>query len=784
MSFLTKAEPFIKGRVQDKVSRHPLKGAYVSLLGHTSYAITDSAGTYKLSVPKTVPYTLIITHVGYSSVRLTRQPSETDPMLVELRPGLDLSEVTVRSVRAEDRLSDAPQMSQLRLSAATIREVPALFGEKDALKIFQLLPGVQKGSEGSAGLFVRGGNTDQNLILLDDATVYNPNHLLGFFSVFNGDILKSVELTKGGFPARFGGRLSSMIEAETKEGDAKQWHGSGSLGLISSRATVEGPLQRGRSSFLLSGRRTYVDLLTKAMPQSNRAATMLNGYHFYDLNGKISLTLSPKDRLHLSGYFGRDRFQAQDNETLQAFRNDMNWGNAAASLRWSHWASERFSSRTALTFSNYRFGTEVQQQVYDPMTDADGSYLLRYVSAIRDFGLKHEMTLKPSVKHELTLGGQLTHQRFAPSAGVTGAADKAAPSVEQPIVMTAVAASLYADDLWRPGERWMVRPGVRMTAYVTEGITYWMPEPRLSVAYRLPADWSIKAAYARMNQALHLLSSSGSGLPTDLWVPSTRYIRPQQSDQATLGLTKDIRQGAVTISVENYYKSLKNLVQYREGSSFPTGSSSGNAGPGWEQSVTTGRGESYGSELLVRKNTGRLTGWIGYTLSWTRWQFEALNFGKPFYPRNDRRHDLSVVGIYRVSPRVTLSASWVYATGQAVTLPTARFRAYEHLPESAELKGRPAALFGYGRQANDYGSRNSFRTEPYHRLDLSAQFRRTRKWGESTWEVGLYNAYNRLNTFYYRVDYTAAQKDVPEQATLRRYTLFPVLPSVSYTFKF
>lgn len=786
----------VSGYIRESGSQEALTGvnAYVAPatpgarpLGTTS----NTYGFYSLTLPITDSTTLTFSFVGYTTVLRNLSLRSNQTLNVSLLPGKTLSEVVVNSSQRadEEQVSDSPQMSRISIPIEQIKKIPALLGEKDVLKVLQLMPGVQKGSEGNAGIYVRGGGPDQNLLILDDAIVYNANHLFGFFSVFNGDALRSVELTKGGFPARFGGRLSSVIEMNMKEGNKQELHGEGGIGLIASRLTLEGPLTKNkRGSFLISGRRTYLDLVAQPLIKQQTGGQTDLGYYFYDLNAKANYDFGQKDKVYLSGYFGQDRFHTADHVNNTSM--GLNWGNATATFRWNHLFSDRLFANTSLIFSKYQFNISSNTQ-----QNGGNQYALDYRSGIRDFSVKYDFDYYPNPQHSLRFGLQSIYHRFTPSAVVlqNDAVGRYNQNVETIDVLESGA---YIEDTWRPDDRWRVNAGFRLSHFVQKSVNYIRPEPRLSAAYVLTPSLSLKASYALMNQYVHLLSNTGIGLPTDLWVPTTDRVAPQQSQQVAVGMAKDFADvdaahHGVTLTVEGYYKRMDNIINYKEGASFlliqdPTATGSTR----WEDNITRGWGWSYGAEVLLQKKAGRFSGWIGYTLSWTKWQFPDLNFGKTFYPRYDRRHDISVVGIYEVNPRITCSATWVYGTGNALTIPTSTYQAYTQparfLPPGTTTTADQLfqQLFSSSRQVSEYGDKNSFRAEAYNRLDLGVQFHKQKKNHERTWELSVYNAYNRRNPFFYSLDTKVATATMPAQTVLNRYSIFPIVPAITYGFKF
>ncbi|MGM9506456.1 TonB-dependent receptor [Larkinella sp. GY13] len=779
----------VSGYVREKGSQEALIGVNIYLPGTSTGTVTNTYGFYSLTLPAEDSVTLAFSFVGYESVQQTVAFRRNLDLNIQLTPGRLLSEVTVTGNRTgEEKVSESARMSTIDVPINQIKKIPAFLGEKDVLKVLQLMPGVQKGSEGSTGIYVRGGGPDQNLVIMDDAVVYNANHLFGFFSVFNGDALKSVELIKGGFPARYGGRLSSVIEMNMKEGNKEKLHGEGGIGLIASRLTLEGPLTKkksgaGSSSFLVSARRTYLDFVARPIIKQQSNGETMAGYYFYDLNAKANYDFGPKNKLYLSGYFGQDRFYVNDKK--EGTNIGLNWGNATATLRWNHLISEKAFSNTSLIFSNYKFQISSDELNFQDQE----AFSLRYSSGIRDFSIKHDVDFYPSPQHSLRFGVQSTFHRFTPSAVVLKNTD--INQFKQEVdAIDVLESGLYAEDSWRPNSRWRINGGLRLSHFVQKQVNYFRPEPRISAAYILKPSLSVKASYALMNQYVHLLSNTGIGLPTDLWVPTTDRVKPQQSEQIAVGIAKDFSdKGAtrgLTLTVEGYYKTMNNIINYREGASFlllndPTSAEKVR----WEDNVTRGKGWSYGAEVLLQKKVGRFSGWVGYTLSWTQWQFAELNFGQKFFPRYDRRHDASIVGIYEISPRITLSGTWVYGTGQALTVPTSEYQAATHQPLYDSYYSSNTPYLNLWNQVEAYGTqKNSFRAEPYHRMDLSVQFHKKKKHHERTWEFSVYNLYNRRNPFFYGLDTKDQGQGKPSKTVLYRYSVFPVVPSISYNFKF
>ncbi|MDZ7899682.1 MAG: TonB-dependent receptor [Arcicella sp.] len=758
----------LSGYVHEQGSKESLSNVSVMIPTLKVGTQTNNYGFFSLTIPSSTEVEITFSSLGYQVQKRTIKATENQRIEVEISvKSTDLKEVIVSSERQE-RVSENEQMSTVSLSINQIKDIPAILGEKDVMKALQLMPGVQKGREGTTGLYVRGGGPDQNLLILDDAVVYNANHLFGFFSPFNGDALKSVEMIKGGFPARFGGRLSSVVEMQMKEGNKEKFHGEAGIGLLSSRLTLEGPLKNGVSSYLFSARRSYADFVMK--PLLKDAPSL----YFYDLNMKVNYDLGQKNKIYLSGYFGRDVFDFEENSKSRSTTGSsgFNWGNATTTLRWNHLFNEKLFNNTSLIFTNYNF------QVYNEQSSDKGDYSLRYSSGIRDFTFKTDFDYLPNTQHSIRAGIMATAHRFTPTAVVL--TDTRIDTSGTNINYTdALETAIYAEDVWRLNDKLSMNFGLRLSNFNVNGKSYFNLEPRFSGAYRINNDLAIKASYARMNQYIHLLSNSGLGLPTDLWVPTTERIAPQTSEQIAIGIAKDFTDKNLSFTLEGYYKKMNNIIGYKEGASFilldlgPDAKKTSEVD--WQDNVTSGQGKAYGIEMMLQRKTGRLTGWVGYTLSWIKHQFDEINGGREFAPKFDRRHDLSIVTTYKLKPKITLSATFVYGTGNNLTIPIA----------SSEGRGFSNGLNQFSPKVQYYGEFNSFQAAAYHRLDLGIKFHKQKKRGERTWEIGVFNAYNRINPFYYQsqqgYDFATQQNT---DSKLYRKGLFPIVPSVTYNFKF
>ena len=758
------------GYVRDSLTGESIIGATVQVVGSSRSLLTNNYGFFSITLPAG-DYEILFSHVSYESkgIRLPLDRSLTQTVLLGPRSAA-LQEVVVFNKKKDGNVKNA-QMGKVDLSMNQIRSIPAFLGEVDILKAIQLLPGVQSAGEGNAGFYVRGGGPDQNLILLDDATVYNTGHLFGFFSIFNGDAIKNVSLIKGGMPAQYGGRLSSVLDVAMKEGNVNRFQGEGGIGLIASRFSLQGPIQKDRSSFIISARRTYIDALVKPFLKKS-SGFYGSGYYFYDLNAKMNYRFSDKDRLFLSGYFGRDVFNF--NNDKRNFSTRVPWGNATGTVRWNHVFSPRAFANTTLVFNDYQFDFTARQENFE----------VGLSSGIRDLGWKTDLDFYPNPQHKLKMGVSLTRHKFVPNV-VSGRQDSIVFQPNNTSAKFALESAVYLQDDWSIGERWKINYGIRysrftqigpFTRYIRDADgnkldslvygrgqsikTYGGWEPRLTIRYGWDEQRSIKAAISRNNQYIHLVTNAGSTLPTDLWVPSTYAVKPQQSWLYALGYFQNLADNSIETSWEVYYKSMQNQIEYREG--YTPGLSDP------ESEFVFGRGWSYGSEWLINKVKGRLTGWVGYTLSWTMRKFPDLNEGEVYPARYDRRHDVSVVANWDWNRRWKLGAVFVYGTGNAITLPE-RF------------------YFINGALTQEYSRLNQYRMAAYHRMDVSATYTpkpKPGRKGSNSWVFSIYNLYSRQNPYFLYFDQTGQLSNGDLQVEARQVSLFPILPSVTWNFKF
>jgi outer membrane receptor for ferrienterochelin and colicin len=692
---------------------------------------------------------------------------------VALSNAVELSTVEVVGSKI-DRIEEETQMSRVEIPVEQIKKVPALLGEVDVLKTLQLLPGVQSGGEGQNGLYVRGGSPDQNLVLLDGVPVYNVSHLLGFFSVFNADAIKNVTLTKGGFPARFGGRLSSVLEINMKEGNLSEFHGEGSIGLVSSKLTLEGPIVKDKASFIVSGRRTYIDIL--AQPLIRRAAKedgidLKLKLFFYDLNAKVNVKLNDKHRLYLSSYSGSDVFGIDSRETYSDgdmfnIDNQTDWGNVTSAFRWNYQINNKLFANTTLTYSQFRF--DFLAAVEDVFDGQKSAFSAKYTSGIFDWAGKVDFDYIPNPNHYIRFGGSATHHRYDPGAFQF---DLESDDVDFDTIIgsqesKSLEYSLYLEDEISLGA-FKANIGVHASGFQVRGNEsefYYSVQPRIGLRYLLANDLAIKGSFATMAQFINLLTNESLSLPTDLWVPSTARVKPQTSWQAAVGVAKTLWD-KYEFSVEGYYKQMKNVISYKEGVDFIGLEND------WQDKVTQGDGEAYGVEVFLQKKKGKTTGWLGYTLSWNWRQFDEINGGDRFPFKYDRRHDLSLVLSHQISDRVSITGAWVYGTGNSITLPLFRYTT----PVYVDVEQGNILV----REVETIGKKNAFRMDAYHRMDINVEFYKKKRKYERWWTVGAYNIYSRNNPYF-----IYAGRDDDGNRSFKQVSLFPIIPSVSWRFKF
>jgi len=743
----------ISGKIADASNGEDLFWANIYIDKQYISTTSNEYGFYSLQIDttqiKSKSVEVIYSYIGFKSQNFTFSVSKSSTKNIALEVSSnEISEVEVSAeARRNQEIVNSTQVSAVQLDIKSLKDLPTLAGEKDIIKTMQLLPGIAGGAEGTTDFFVRGGDGDQNLILLDEATVYNVGHLFGFFSVFNSDALKEVTLYKGGFPGEFGGRLSSIMDIKQKGGNQKKWEVNGGIGLISSRLTVEGPIIKNKSSILLSGRRTYIDQVSKLEGQDIP-------YYFYDFNWKINYTFNEKNRLFYSGYLGDDVLRIQESGNDKADPEDpksaeeseenfnvrfgFNLGNIAHTLRWNHIYNEKLFSN--VTFTTTDFDYDISGQI-------DSNSLL-IKSEIKDFALKAKFNYYESNRSTYSFGGEVIQHRFKPNViSTAGDISEFLKSREADVVNFQEMAIFGHRDYDLIEKILKLNYGLRISSALTEGKLYAGLEPRFSARYTLNERSSIKWSYSRMKQYMHRVSSSTISLPTDLWYPITRSIKPQRSDQTTIGYYLNLPKIKSIFTAEIFYKTMNNLIEYKEGSNLLLNDD-------FEADLVQGDGRAYGLELLIKKDFGKFKGWVGYTLSKSERTFDGVNFGNTFPAKYDRRHDLSIVASYDIGKRISIGSVWVYASGSKFTAQIGQY----YVPN--------ASLTGVNR-IPIFSERNAINLSPSHRLDVNFTIkpREGKKWYRE-WQFGAYNLYNRAQPF--TVDIQASENVSAGQTTVQQ----------------
>ncbi|MCC6371094.1 MAG: TonB-dependent receptor [Bacteroidia bacterium] len=791
----------INGSIKDAKNGETIIGATILIKETGKGTNSNQYGFYSISAPKG-KYTLVFSYIGFQTVEKTIELTKNTSINISFSEAeTTLDEVEI-STKAANQNVKSSQMSVVQLDMAEIKKIPAFMGEVDILKTIQLLPGIKNAGDGNTGFYVRGGGPDQNLILLDEANVYNASHLLGFFSVFNGDAIKNVNLYKGNMPAQYGGRLSSVLDISMKDGNNQNFQVEGGIGVIASRLTVQGPILKNKCSFIVSARRTYVDVVAK--PWIEKSDFKGTSYFFYDLNAKINYNINDKNRLLFSSYFGRDKFVYSDVEG--GFNTKIPWGNSIACLRWNHIYNSKLFSNLSTCYTGYNFSFGANQQDFEVIIK----------SGISDYNLKYDLSYFPNSRHSVKTGINYIFHVFVPTS-VSAKQGSTTFGIGKDIKLYSHDAAIYISDDWEVTQKLKLNMGLRFgnftqvgpfTRYkknifgqITDTVNYKSNEvvanynglePRFSIRYSLNKTSSLKAAYCRNFQYIHLASISSVSLPTDVWMPCTEVIKPQEANQVALGYFRNFKDNLYETSVEVYYKTMKNQVEYKEGSQ-----PSDNVFDNPDNAFTFGKGWAYGAEFFVKKNRGKFNGWIGYTLSWTWRQFADINYGKAFLAKYDRRHDVSVVLTYDHSKQWNFGLVWVYGSGNRGTLPNGFFL-YE------------------GSLSNDYGLRNSYQFIPYHRMDVNVSYSPDRakrlekkkqllieqyqaegkdisnitvgkKWAKNfsnSFTLSLFNVYNRHNPYFIYLTRSGDFARGTLKVGARQVSLFPIIPSLTWNFKF
>jgi hypothetical protein len=747
----------ISGYIRSSENGEALIGATVQIKELYKGAMANVYGFYSITLPEgkhSVQYSYMGNISKNEDIELTHDITKN----VELRQAsLEIAEVVIVS-EASNKNIKAPEMSVIKISPKDVVSVPVLFGEQDILKTLQLMPGVKSAGEGSSGFYVRGGSADQNLIILDEAPIYSSSHLLGFFSVFNSDAIKDMEFYKGNAPANFGGRLSSVLDIQMKEGNSKKVSASGGIGLIASRLTIEAPIVKDKGSFIISGRRTYADMF---LPLWKDPAAKNTKLYFYDFNTKANFKINDKNRIFLSGYFGRDIFRISD-------QIGFSWGNKTATLRWNHIFGNKLFLNSSLIYSDYNYSIG-----YNP-----GEFL-EITSGIKDYNLKEDFQYFINAKNTLKFGFNSIYHTFRP--GELKSDNEEITNSKIIDKKHAVESAVYISHKIDISDKLMLNYGLRYSACTVIGpdtvytynkndeITsstsygnvdivqnYGTLEPRITLNYIANREMSFKMSYARNAQYMHLLSNSTAALPTDIWISSSKIVKPQIADQIAFGFFRNLKDNMFETSVEVYYKNFQNQIDYQNGAEIILNKHV-------ESQLVFGKGRAYGTELFIKKRTGNLTGWIGYTLSKTERSINEIDNGAWYPVKHDRTHDVSIVLMYGFNDKLKVSANWVYNTGNAVTFPGGKY-----------------VIDGVIVPA--YTNRNGYRMPDYHRLDLGVTLtNKKREKFESSWNFSVYNAYARKNA--YSISFRQSEID-PAKTEAVRQSLFQIIPSITYNFKF
>jgi len=777
----------ISGLITDAATGETLIGAGATV--SRDGAVTNNFGFYSLTIPEKEEVKVTYSYVGYATQTVTIPARSNRTVHVQLVPGASLEEAVVTAQKESGIAST--KMSAIEVPLQVLKSAPALFGEADVIKTLQLLPGVQGGTEGFSGIYVRGGGPDENLLLLDGLPIYNAEHMLGIFSIFQPDAIKKMTLYKGSFPARYGGRISSIVDVRTNDGNLYETHGNFGISMLADKFHLEGPLWKGRTSYSISARGMHTLLLTPIL----KAVKFDGNYFFYDLDAKVTHRFDDRNRLYFNVYNGMDDLYYRHKETqdytleapIKSFdqgKLGIRWGNTVAALRWNHVLSGKLFSNTTLAYNRYRMVMETEmlseETVGGTLSDRN-LYRFDYRSGMRDWVLKTDFEYNPAPSHRIHFGGSYTHHTFIPET---------LTNVNQQIMDTQVQVDttwhlksnsrqtgheigLYAEDDIRLGRAWTLNPGLHVSLFNTQGRSYFSVEPRLSAKVDLSQDWSAKTSYSRMSQYVHLLTSSQVSLPLDLWVPITKDIAPETADQYSLGFYYSGLRGW-EFSLEGYWKKMNNVLEYKDGVSFLFNSD------GWENKVETGRGRAMGLELFIEKTMGKTTGWLGYTLSRSDRLFPTINAGRWFPYRYDRRHQVNLVVNHRFNEKFDFSATWNYASGGTTTLPE----------RSVVMVNPSGELF-----LEEYvPSRNNYRLPASHTLNLGFNFHRKHRRGEGVWNLSIYNVYNRMNpNFVVRdtdsymssfADESGSDSQYIVKSKLVKLTLLPIFPSVGYTRSF
>ncbi len=778
----------LSGYVTDKETGEKLIGATIHQLGTKKATVSNNFGYYSIEIPIEKKVKMVVSYVGYETIEKEIQIVNSKTYNFELVSNNQLDEVVIQA-SMEKPIEKRTEIGVINLSVKKVKTLPAIGGESDIIKSLQLMPGVQQGSENSSNLYVRGGSPDQNLILLDDVPLYYVSHLGGFISTFNTDALKNVKLIKGGFPAMYGNRLSSILDIRMKDGNNKEFQGNAMIGMLASKVSVEGPIKKDTTSYILSVRRMLYDLLSKPISSLASNGELSTGYHFYDINTKINHRISEKDHLYLSAYFGDDRTslinKEKETEGNEKFENraHLNWGNALVSLRWNHIFNSKVFSNTTLSYTRYRF-IRTFESIEETQTEKYNSYG-EFKSGIQDIQAKTDFEIGLHQNYQVKFGLQAICHFFNPGVTVYNFSNPQTSDEKEfgASQLKSTELSSYIENTLQLPYDISANLGLRYNLYNINGQDYPSWEPRLLLNIPIHKKYAFKVSYSKMQQNIHLLTTTGIGLPIDLWVPPTEKLKPQISKQYSAGLARSLKNGLWEFSLEVYHKQMSNLISYQEGATY-FGSSQN-----WQDKVETeGVGKAYGIEFLAHKKRGKTTGWFGYTWAKSNRQFDNINFGNTYPYKYDRRHNINLVVNHNLNEKVKLSATWTYGSGQAITLAGSKYEIINR--PLNEISEEANTYFDDYIEARFYGGKNSYRMRDFHKLDLGASFHKKTKKGERVWHISLYNAYSRQNPYFYFFEedseFDSQGYPIPgtSEMKLKQMSMFPILPSISYSWKF
>ncbi len=781
----------ISGIIKDSSSGETIIGAYITDLINKNTVSTNQYGFYSLSTMSD-SVKLLFSYLGYKNESVIFKAQKDTVINMNIASVISLQEVEVDA--DENKLMESAQTGELSLSPQQIKTIPTVVSQPDVIKAYQMMPGIQSGMEGTSTMLVRGGNPDENLFLLDGTPVYNISHLFGFFSVFNPDAIKNVDVFKSGFPARYSGRLSSVMDISLKEGNENEFHGNFSIGLLASSFMIEGPIKKKKCSFILAARRTYPDLILGPIVKLalNNEQSTVNKFklYYYDVNAKINYNINSKNRLFLSLYGGRDVFEFVDTEndpyvttSEQSSLVKNSWGNITGTLRWNHIYSSKLFSNINISYTSFKYITNNQYDYTYSSSNYSSStnYSSDYNSGINDISSRIIFSYAPSVKHYLQFGIYETY-RFINIGNMNNSSsfvDTASSIHEEYNVSYPIyhcnEASVFIEDEWTISKKLKSNIGLNCTSFNATQVFYLSVEPRISARYLLFEKTALKASYSYMSQNLHLLSTLNAATPDDLWVTSTQNIKPEHSNNFAFGINQLLLHSSIQFSAEGYYKTLSNVLSYQESFSIMA-----NEHSNWEENVIQGKGETYGTDIMLQKTNGKTTGWIGYTLSWNYRQFNELNNGEEFPYKYDRRHDIKICLMHKINNKIDIGFNWLFTTGMAVTIPVSFYLSAANFNYS---QSTPTFVNSSNEEQLQYSKENDFRMPPYHRLDFSINFHKKKKFGERIWNITIYNVYCRINPISLDENFIKIN-DAFNYYTFYTSGLFPIIPSFSYSLKF